>query len=156
MKTLALLFVSTALVAQQPTGAAIDPPWNSAEVIHAEDLARVLAGKKGEQPKVFQVGFETMYKTQHVTGSVYAGPGRSDAGLELLRKAVAGVPKDRMIMLYCGCCPWDRCPNMKPAFKLLHELGYMQVKVVEIPKDFKTDWIDKGFPVEGSAANSAH
>ena len=50
-----------------------------------------------------------------------------------------------------GCCPWDHCPNMKPAFKVLHELGYTKVRVVEIPQSFKIDWMDKGFAVEGSA-----
>jgi thiosulfate/3-mercaptopyruvate sulfurtransferase len=151
MKTLALLFVSIALLAQQPNGAAINPPWNSAEVIHAADLSRIVADKKAEQPSIFQVGFETMFKTQHVPGSVYAGPGRSDAGIELLKHAVAGVPKDRTIVLYCGCCPWDHCPNMKPAYKVLHDLGYAHIKVVEIPASFQIDWIDNGFPVEGSA-----
>jgi thiosulfate/3-mercaptopyruvate sulfurtransferase len=147
----------TGLIAQQPTpspnGAAINPPWTSSQVLHAEDLSRSVSDKKAGQPQIFQVGFETMFKTQHVPGSVYAGPGRTDAGLEILKKAVAGVPKDRMIVLYCGCCPWDHCPNMKPAFNLLHSLGYMQVKVVEIPSSFGVDWVDKGYPVEGSAAH---
>ncbi len=157
MKALILTLASVAALAQQPasqqpTGAAIDPPWTSAQVIRTDDLAKMIADKKAERPKMFQVGFETMFKTQHVPGSVYAGPGRSAEGLDLLKKAVAGVPKDRLIVLYCGCCPWDHCPNMKPAFKVLHDLGYAQIKVVEIPQNFKTDWMDKGFPVEGSAA----
>ena len=159
MKALTFLFVTVGFVGQAPaqtpakaaTGAAIDPPWTSAEVLHAVDLSRAVSDKKASQPQIFQVGFETMFKTQHVPGSVYAGPGRSEAGLELLKKAVAGVPKDRMIVLYCGCCPWDHCPNMKPAFKVLHDLGYAKVKVIEIPTSFQVDWIDKGYPVEGSA-----
>jgi hypothetical protein len=158
--TTSVTSMTTGLMAQQPaakqstpTGAAIDPPWTPALVIHAEDLSRIVSDKKAEQPQIFQVGFETMFKTQHVPGSIYAGPGRNEAGLELLKKAVAGVPKDRMIVLYCGCCPWDHCPNMKPAFKLLHELGYAKVKVVEIPNNFGADWVDKGYPVEGSAAH---
>lgn len=157
----ALLFlitsVATSLIAQQPSpspsGAGVDSPWTPADVLHSQDLARTVSDKKAAQPQIFQVGFETMYKTQHVPGSIYAGPGRTEAGLELLRKAVAGVPTDRLIVLYCGCCPWDHCPNMKPAFTLLHGLGYKQVKVVEIPMSFGVDWVDKGFPVDGSAAH---
>jgi thiosulfate/3-mercaptopyruvate sulfurtransferase len=151
MKIFAALLIPVALRAQQPNGAAINPPWSPGEVIRAADLSRIAADKKGEQPSIFQVGFETMFKTQHVPGSVYAGPGRSDAGLDLLKKAVAGLPKDRTIVLYCGCCPWDHCPNMKPAYKILHDLGYAHIKIVEIPSSFQIDWIDKGFPVEGSA-----
>ena len=147
---IATILAAAAMIAQQPNGAAINPPWPSAEVIHPEDLARQIQNK-ATAPAVFQVGFAVLYKSKHVPGSVYAGPGNKDEGLADLKKAVADVPKDRQIVLYCGCCPWDHCPNMKPAFKLLHELGYAQVKVVEIPQNFKTDWIDKGFPVEGSA-----
>jgi thiosulfate/3-mercaptopyruvate sulfurtransferase len=153
----ALVFLLTSvpgrLIAQAPSGAGISSPWAATEVLHAQDLSRTIADKKAAQPQIFQIGFETMFKTQHVPGSIYAGPGRTAAGLELLQKAVAGVPKDRMIVLYCGCCPWDHCPNMKPAYTLLHGLGYNRVKVVEIPTSFQVDWIDKGFPVDGSATH---
>jgi thiosulfate/3-mercaptopyruvate sulfurtransferase len=129
-----------------------DLPWTSTQVLRPEDLAHQLADKKAAQPKMLHVGFAVMYKTKHIPGSVYAGPGRTEAGLEELKKAVADVPKDRQIVLYCGCCPWDHCPNMKPAFRLLESMGFKNVKVVEIPENFAKDWIDKGFPVEGAAA----
>jgi thiosulfate/3-mercaptopyruvate sulfurtransferase len=152
MKTLpSILFAFGVLAAQTPDGAAINPPWTPAQVIHAEDLARMI--KEKPAPPVYQVGFAVMYQSKHIPGSVYAGPGRTDEGLAELKKAVAGVPKDRLIVLYCGCCPWDHCPNMKPAYKLLHSLGYNQIKVVEIPTNFATDWINKGYPVEGDTAS---
>ena len=70
--------------------------------------------------------------------------------------AVSNVPKDSEIILYCGCCPWDHCPNLKPAFSLLHGMGFANVKVVEIPTNFTTDWLAKGYPFEGPvAANSS-
>ena len=142
---IAILF-SAVLCAQQTD------PWTASQVIHSEDLARQLGNEQASPPVVFQVGFAQGYKNKHIPGSVYAGPGSKEAGLEELKKAVADVPKDRQIVLYCGCCPWDHCPNMKPAFKLLQSMGFKQVKVVEIPENFKKDWIDKGFPVEGANA----
>ncbi|MBZ5604969.1 MAG: rhodanese-like domain-containing protein [Acidobacteriia bacterium] len=152
MKPVAAILVAVgALAAQQPDGAAINPPWSSAEVIHAADLAKMV-GKN--QPRVFQVGFAQLYKSKHVPGSIYAGPALSDEGLAALKKAVANVPKDAQIVLYCGCCPWDHCPNMKPAYKLLHGLGYSKIKIVEIPNNFATDWVEKGYPVEGNTASS--
>jgi thiosulfate/3-mercaptopyruvate sulfurtransferase len=152
MKTLStMLFAFGVLSAQQPDGAAINPPWTSAEVIHSDDLARMI--KEKPAPAVYQVGFAVMYKGKHIPGSVYAGPGRTEDGLAELKKAVAGVPKDRLIVLYCGCCPWDHCPNMKPAYKLLQSLGYSKIKVTEIPTNFATDWIAKGYPVEGDTAS---
>ena len=41
---------------------------------------------------------------------------------------------------------------MKPAFTLLHGLGYAKVRVVEIPSSFLKDWAEKGLPVEGATA----
>jgi len=61
---------------------------------------------------------------------------------------VAGQAKDREILLYCGCCPWEKCPNIRPAFAALHEMGFSKVRVMVVPKDFKTDWDDKGYPTE--------
>jgi len=154
MKTVpAVLFTLGVLLAQQPDGAAINPPWTSGEVIHTDDLAKMTAKKQA--PHLYQVGFAVMYKSKHIPGSVYAGPGRTDEGLAELKKAVADVPKDAEIVLYCGCCPWDHCPNMKPAYKLLHSLGYTQIKIVEIPTNFAKDWVEKGYPVEGNTAGTA-
>src|SRR5271155_303693 len=147
----ATILVAVAMVAQQPNGAAINPPWPSAEVIHTEDLAKQIHSK-ADAPAVFQVGFNALYKSKHVPGSVYAGPGNKEEGLAELKKAVADVPKDRQIVLYCGCCPWDHCPNMKPAYSLLRGLGYTKIKVVEIPTNFAKDWVEKGYPVVGATA----
>ena len=76
---------------------------------------------------------------------------RKSEGIELLKKAVAGQPKDREIVLYCGCCPWEKCPNMRPAFAALHEMGFTRVKAMVIPENLKTDWVDKGYPTEKRA-----
>ena len=150
----ATILASAAMIAQQPNGAAINPPWTAAQVIHIEDLSKQIQDKTAA-PAVFQVGFNVLYKAKHVPGAVYAGPGNKDEGLAELKKAVADVPKDRQITIYCGCCPWDHCPNMKPAYSLLHTLGYTNVKVVEIPNNFVKDWAEKGYPVEGASATSS-
>ena len=145
--TAALFALSAVALAQQPNGAGINSPWPSSQVISAADLARNL---KGLDATILQVGFAKLYEVKHIPESIYAGPAARD--LEPLKKALAGVPKDREIVLYCGCCPWDHCPNMKPAYNLLKSLGYTKIKVMEIPNNFGADWADKGYPVEGSAA----
>jgi thiosulfate/3-mercaptopyruvate sulfurtransferase len=147
MKILSLALFAITAFAQQPNGAAINPPWTAAEVISPADLNARL---KQIDSKILQVGFEKLYAVKHIPGSVYAGPASRDAGIEELKKAVAGVPKDRQIVLYCGCCPWDHCPNMKPAYSALRALGYTKIKVMEILTNFGTDWVDKGYPVEGA------
>jgi len=100
---------------------------------------------------VIHVGFPVLYRSVHIPGSVYAGPGSKEEGLTDLRKAVAGQPKTREIILYCGCCPFDKCPNIRPAFATLRELGFTNVKAMMIPTNLKTDWIDKGYPTDKRA-----
>ena len=140
------------MFAQQPNGAGVNPPWSKAEVIHADDLAKIVHAKS--DALLVQVGFLVQFNSKHIPGAVHAGPGREEAGIAELKKAVANVPKDREIVLYCGCCPWDHCPNMKPAYNLLHGLGYTKIRVTEIPTSFLKDWVEKGLPVEGATAGA--
>ena len=122
-------------------------PWKDSDVVGPEAVAKDVA-----TPLLLQVGFDVLYRAAHITGSVYAGPASKPEGIEALKKAVAGQPKDREIVLYCGCCPWDKCPNIRPAFAALHDLGFTRVKVMVVPENLKADWIDKGYPTERRAA----
>jgi thiosulfate/3-mercaptopyruvate sulfurtransferase len=107
-----------------------------------------LVSRLSAKPAIFQVGPNVLYRSKHIPGAIYAGPGSKPEGLAMLRSAVADLPRDREIVLYCGCCPWDRCPNVQPAIHLLEEMGFKRAKVLHIPENFKTDWIDKGYPIE--------
>ena len=106
----------------------------------------------GSKPALIHVGFAVMYRGKHIPQSIYAGPARNAEGLEALKKAVANMPRDREILLYCGCCPWDMCPNIKPALAALREMGFTRVKALMLPTNFATDWINHGYPVEGETA----
>lgn len=100
--------------------------------------------------KLIHVGFPVTYRLAHIPGSELAGPASKPDGLDLLKKAVADLPHDRQIVLYCGCCPWDKCPNIRPALAALRAMGFTHVRAMSIPTSFKTDWTDKGYPVEKS------
>jgi thiosulfate/3-mercaptopyruvate sulfurtransferase len=102
---------------------------------------------KGPAPAVFQVGPNVLYRSKHIPGAVYAGPAAETQGLAALRAATAKMPREREIVVYCGCCPWDHCPNVKPALDLLRGMGFTRVKALYIPTNFKADWIDRGYPV---------
>jgi hypothetical protein len=52
--------------------------------------------------------------------------------------------KKKLIVLYCGCCPWGRCPNVGPAYKALHDQGFTNVKVLYLANNFGDDWVAKG------------
>lgn len=118
-------------------------PWTNNDLAQPEQVSKDL-----NTPLVIHVGFPVLYRAAHITHSVFAGPGSTDEGIADLKKAVAGQPRVREIVLYCGCCPWDKCPNVRPAFAALHQLGFTHVKAMAVPTNLKTDWIDKGYPTD--------
>jgi 3-mercaptopyruvate sulfurtransferase SseA len=116
-------------------------------LVQPKDLAAQLAAK-GAQPAIFQVGPNLLYRSKHIPGSVYAGPASRPEGLDALKQAAGKLARDREVVLYCGCCPWNNCPNVKPAVELLKQMGFTHVKAMYVETNFATDWIAKGYPVE--------
>jgi hypothetical protein len=121
-------------------------PWTDNDLVQPEQVSKDL-----HTPLLIHVGFPVLYRAAHITGSVFAGPGSKEEGIADLKKAVAGQPRTREIVLYCGCCPFDKCPNIRPAFAALHEMGFTHVKAMVVPTNLKTDWIDKGYPTDKRA-----
>jgi rhodanese-related sulfurtransferase len=129
-------------------------PWTPRDLIEPAALAARLPLKANGAMMIY-TGFAVLYRAAHIPGSIYAGPGSKAEGIDDLKKAVAGQPKDREIILYCGCCPFDKCPNLRPAFAALHEMGYRNVHAVHMPENMHTDWTGHGYPVEKSPEKPA-
>ena len=121
-----------------------------AQLIQADALNHLLQTKGAEKPLVLQTGSRVLFDQAHIVGSEFVGPGSQAAGLQALEQRVAALPKKKAMVLYCGCCPWDRCPNLGPAYGKLHELGFTNVKVLYLANNFGSDWVNKGYPVERS------
>jgi thiosulfate/3-mercaptopyruvate sulfurtransferase len=138
---------AAAAQAAQVPGAGKAAELASAMQIEPEALAKMLQASKGEKPVVLHVGFKNLYGQAKIPGSDYAGPGSTPEGLELLRQRVSSLQHKQLIVLYCGCCPWDKCPNAKPAYEALHAMGFSNVKVVHIAENFGADWVTPGLPV---------
>ncbi len=121
----------------------------TARLINPEDLVKILqtSGKEKDKPLMIQVGSHVLFGQAHIPGSEYIGPASSESGLAQLRKRMEPLPRAKFIVLYCGCCPWGHCPNVKPADDALHAMGFTNVKVLFISDNFGTNWVDKGYPV---------
>lgn len=119
----------------------------STRLINPEDLVKTLQSSKAEKPLMIQVGSHVLYSQAHIPGSEYIGPASSDAAVQQLRKRVESLPRNKFILIYCGCCPWGHCPNVKPADDALHAMGFTNIKVLYIANNFGADWVDKGYPV---------
>jgi thiosulfate/3-mercaptopyruvate sulfurtransferase len=124
-------------------------PWSDTEIVQPKVLADVLSSADGAKPPVFYVGFPVLYRDgAHIATATLAGPCSKAEGLEALKKAVQNLPHDNELYIYCGCCPFVKCPNIRPAYSALHEMGFSNLKVVMIETNLHTDWIEKGYPVE--------
>lgn len=139
-----------------PAGAGADSlrlvltPRDSAaadQLIQPENLARLLADSTARGPEVLHVGFKFLFQSGHIPQSRYIGPGSKPGGLAALKQALRGIPRRQAVVLYCGCCPWIDCPNVRPAFRVAREMGFRNVRVLYIAKDLQHDWIGKGLPV---------
>ena len=116
------------------------------KLIQPEELARAVQSLKGS-PLIFQVGFRVLYLQAHIPHSEYIGPASEPEGIQRLRERVKALPRTQYIVVYCGCCPWDKCPNAHPAYNELRALGFSNVKLLYIADNFGKDWVDKGYPV---------
>lgn len=121
-------------------------PWPSAALISPEKLAAEM--QTGVPLHVIYVGFPILYKGAHISKAVFAGPCSKPEGIELLKQAVAAYPKTTAIVIYCGCCPFVRCPNIRPAYSALKEAGFTNVRVLDLETNLHTDWIEKGYPTD--------
>lgn len=136
-----------AAIAQAPA----ELPPGSPALMQPEALVKALQGS-GTKPVVLYVGPRFLYAQSHVKGAEFVGPASSADYLANLQERVATVGKSAPIVLYCGCCPWDHCPNIRPAYKALQAAGYSNVKALYLPKSFGEDWAGKGYPVEKGGA----
>ena len=146
-----LMIVGTMIAGTITASAQADPkPASSipdADLMQPAEVAALLRSTVAK-PLILQVGFKKLYDQSHIPGAEYAGPTGNEDGLKVLRERVANLPKDTPILIYCGCCPWSRCPNIGNAYHELRSLGFKHVKALHIADNFGKNWVDKGYPTE--------
>ncbi|HLW81434.1 MAG TPA: rhodanese-like domain-containing protein [Candidatus Acidoferrales bacterium] len=121
--------------------------WKYARQISAAELAKRISGPKNARPIILQVGFKVLYDGGHIPGAIFAGPASNAEGLARLKSAAEKIPHNKEVIIYCGCCPWEKCPNIRPAYEELRRMGFSRLVVLLIPQDFAHDWVDQGYPV---------
>jgi 3-mercaptopyruvate sulfurtransferase SseA len=122
--------------------------WQPSDLMEPQELAAILNASDREKPILASVGFDFLYRAAHIPGSVNLGPGSKASGVEHLKQWASGIDKNTAVILYCGCCPWRQCPNVRPAFQAVRQAGLKRVKVLYLRDSLVRDWIDKGYPVE--------
>lgn len=118
-------------------------PWTQDQLVQPEDLVKLLKDKKAKKPVIINTG--TM---RNILGAVKYGPVSDTKGLAQFKEEVAKIKKDQDILIYCGCCKMDHCPNVEPAFNHLKNNGYKKVKLLYLKDDLVFDWVNKGYPMD--------
>lgn len=121
-------------------------PWSPGQVVTSAALAKELG--EAPPPKVVHVGPPQLFRSERVPGAVHTGEGGVAEGLAALERWLAPLERDARVVLYCGCCPYRNCPNIRPAFHKAVALGFTRVRVLDLPTRFKEDWTAHGLPVE--------
>lgn len=147
MKTrflISLLFAITSSVYASNMFSSQGPkePWTQQQLLNPADLAKTLNNPKSAQPIVFGIGMQAVIK-----GSIDIGPVMMPQNLNLLKEKLNKLPKNSQIVVYCGCCPFASCPNVRPAMALLKNMQFTNYKLLNLPQNIKVDWIDKGYPL---------
>lgn len=145
MKTKILLFFTLAILVfstNQLSAQGQSDPWTPQQLLAPADLAKVLNNPKSPQPFIYSIGMQAVIK-----GSIDIGPVMVPDNLNTLKQKLGKLSKNAQIVVYCGCCPFSRCPNVRPAMKLLKEMQFTNYKLLNLPDNVKVDWIDKGYPM---------
>lgn len=149
---IAILAVASVLAMTAHAQNAAADPWTPAQVTQPSQLAALLSHPTGAKPVILQVGFQVLYKSKHIPGSIYAGPASTPEGRQALKDVARKLPRNADIYIYCGCCPIEKCPNIRPAFWALQAMGFTHLHVVMLSTSFGKDWVAHGYPVAGVSA----
>lgn len=117
-------------------------PWTPQQLLAPADLAKVLNNPKAPQPIIYSIGMQAIIKN-----SIDIGPAMRAENLNVLKQKLSKLSKNAQIVVYCGCCPFSRCPNVRPAMELLRSMQFTNYKLLNLPQNVKVDWIDLGYPM---------
>jgi thiosulfate/3-mercaptopyruvate sulfurtransferase len=140
-----LLLLTGACTGDTPPQASSTEPWGTRTVGPA-DLVKELGGS--DKPVVVCAAPPSMYRMGHVPGAVLYGPASEPAALTQLTSWAQTLPRTTSVVIYCGCCPLAYCPNLRPAYNALKDMGFTRLRVLILPENFGADWVERGYPVE--------
>jgi thiosulfate/3-mercaptopyruvate sulfurtransferase len=125
-----------------------EDPWLSSQTLQPTQLAKMLTDKDSSVPTIVFVGFRSLYVGGHVPNASFHGTASTEQGLAELQSWAATLPRASDLVIYCGCCPFDKCPNIRPGYTALSGMGFKKLRVLVMPTSFAVDWADKGYPLQ--------
>lgn len=117
-------------------------PWTKSQLLAPDVLAKKFTSNAKDIPLILNFGVE-----RNIKNAVEVGLVSSPKVFEKFKTDAAKMDKNRETVIYCGCCTMENCPNVRASYIKLKELGFKNVKVLNIITDLNLDWIEKGYPM---------
>lgn len=117
--------------------------WKEKQLITPEALLKQI--NKGDTANLLLLNTGPV---EDIKGAVTIGAVEDARNLAKLTEYLKDVPKNKQVVIYCGCCPLSVCPNLKPAYNVLKEMKFKNYKILKLTHDLQEDWIDKGYPIQ--------
>ena len=114
--------------------------WTKDQLMEPALLAQNLKANKN-LPVLISIGPGAI-----IPHSIDIGMTGDKGNLAKFKTELSKLPKDANVVIYCGCCPYAHCPNVRPAIAALKEAKFTNFHLLDLPQNIKTDWISKGYP----------
>lgn len=116
--------------------------WSQNQLMQPAELAEKL--KEGDsKTMIFNIG-----PSGKIKNSILIGSTQDQENLDALKKKLSATPKNTEVVVYCGCCPFQNCPNIRPAMAMLNDMKFTNAKLLNLSTNLKVDWIEKGYPMQ--------
>lgn len=135
--TLLLIFASLTAFNKTQT-----EPWTPEQLMEPGSLAAMINDSAASKPLIINIG-----PAGSIKGAIKVGPAKEKNNLDNLTKLLSKEDRKKAIVIYCGCCPFKDCPNIRPAFSLLTKMKFINHKLLNLSTNLKVDWINHGYPM---------
>jgi hypothetical protein len=139
---IAFLLILSGLLTWQKISAQNPVNWTNDQLIQPSELATTLKDNK-EISVIFSIGPGAVIPHSRDMGMI-----KDEENIRKFKGELEGLPRDTSIIIYCGCCPYEHCPNVRPAIQLLKDMKFTNYKLLDLPHNIKIDWINKGYPTQ--------
>jgi rhodanese-related sulfurtransferase len=116
--------------------------WTDDQLIEPSELAATIKSGK-EIPLIISIGPGALIPHSKDIGMI-----KEEENMKKFKEQLTDLPKDTRIVVYCGCCPFEHCPNVRPAMQVLKDMKFTNYQLLNLPHNIKIDWINKGYPTE--------
>lgn len=120
----------------------LNAPWTARELLAPATLAKRINTGNLNHAIILNIG-----AVEDIKSAKHVGAVSKPENLAALKHMAATWPKNTQLIIYCGCCPFAKCPNIRPAFTELKKMKFGNVKLLDLPTNLKTNWIAKGYPL---------